>query len=103
MNLNSNQNLDQLNEKIADLKELKVLGISYTAIEEIPDNFFDKHEGLKNLSQLYCYGTPLKEPSMTVAAGGVIAIRKYFNNKKIESNQMGDNGGGGGGRSANQS
>mgnify|MGYP006098436305 CR=1 FL=1 len=64
LNLNSNQNLDKLNPKINELTKLKVLGISYTKITEIPETIAE----LIDLVQLYCYGTPLVEPNMTLAS-----------------------------------
>ena len=70
MNLNSNQELDKLNSQIKEMTKIKVLGISYTKITEIPDSIAD----LSDLVQLYCYGTPLVEPNMTLANQGTKAI-----------------------------
>ena len=52
------------------MTKIKVLGISYTKITEIPDSIAD----LSDLVQLYCYGTPLVEPNMTLANQGTKAI-----------------------------
>lgn len=84
LNLNSNQNLDKLNPKISEMTKLKVLGISYTKITEIPETI----ENLTDLVQLYCYGTPLVEPNMTLASQGTKAIQKYFRDKKELANQF---------------
>lgn len=78
LNLNSNEKLDKLNPKISSMTKLKVLGISCTAITHIPDSITD----LTDLVQLYCYGTPLQDPNITLAELGTKAILRYFIEKK---------------------
>ena len=71
--MNSNP-LKEINPGIVSLEQLKVIGISYTDVEELPKCVTQLHM----LDQLYCYGTQLKKPPSIIAQRGVAAIKKYF-------------------------
>jgi Leucine-rich repeat (LRR) protein len=57
LNINSNPLLE-IPITIGNLQCLKVLGISYTEVEEIPKSLVQ----INGLEQIYCFGTTLKKP-----------------------------------------
>ena len=57
LNMNSNP-LIEIPESIGLLSSLKILGISYTEVEEIPKALVS----IPDFDQLYCFGTNLKKP-----------------------------------------
>ena len=57
LNMNSNP-LIEIPDSISLLNSLKILGISYTEVEEIPKALVQ----IPDFDQLYCFGTNLKKP-----------------------------------------
>ena len=64
----------ELSPSIKELSQLKVLGISYTKVQEIPAAI----TSLQNLYELNCYETPIKKPDLMIAKRGIKAIIKYY-------------------------
>ena len=79
LNLNSNP-LEELTSNIKLAYNLKVLGISYTKMKEIPCDIIK----LTELKQICCYGTPLLTPKALIAQRGIEAIFKYFKDIKAQ-------------------
>lgn len=71
----NNNPLKLLNASLGRVRSLKVLGVSYTNVQAVPQGI----ASLPKLEQLNCYGSKLTEPPQDVADKGLEAIREYFN------------------------
>ena len=73
LNLSRNQ-LSELPESITKLSNLTELDLSENQLSELPESITK----LSNLTQLNLRGNPLKYPPLEIAAQGIKAIEKYF-------------------------
>ena len=82
--LNANP-LTELSGLVRYLKNLRVLGIAHTKIQELPPQI----AGLANMKQIVVENTPLKVPKLVTAERGFEAIKEFFlEQKKRHQDQM---------------
>lgn len=74
--LNANP-LTELSDLIRYLKNLKVLGIAHSKIQELPPQI-----ATLNLKQIVVENTPLKVPKLVCAERGFEAIKEFFKEQK---------------------
>jgi Leucine-rich repeat (LRR) protein len=88
--LNSNP-LKELPASLANLENLKIIGISYTLVPDINQNIIH----MPNLVQLNCFNAKIRDPPEDVANRGLAAMKDYFQkNKKDDEDEKNQETGG---------
>ncbi|CDW90230.1 UNKNOWN [Stylonychia lemnae] len=79
--------LTELSGLIRYLKNLRVLGIAHSKIQELPPQIAN----LQNMKQIVVENTPLKVPKLVCAERGFEAIKEFFNEQRQRNQDVATN------------